>query len=233
MPAPAEIVREIHRLRRAVHTLQTEIDRLPQRLKIEQAKVTRQEDALREGQETIKRLKVTTLEKESNLRTKNQQIAKHEKQLNEATSKKEYDVLRDEIIAEKKSCRDLEDEILEVMEETETWTNKLPELEAAIQRAKEELARFEEGARARHASLAEQLAQAIRDLKAVEVTLPEEHRLVYDRLTAARGDDALSVVQNRTCSACYTEITAQNYHELVLGQFVLCKSCGRILYLPE
>jgi predicted nucleic acid-binding Zn-ribbon protein len=50
---------------------------------------------------------------------------------------------------------------------------------------------------------------------------------------AARGADAMAAVENRTCTACYTEITAQNYHELILGQLVVCKSCGRILYLPE
>jgi predicted nucleic acid-binding Zn-ribbon protein len=52
-------------------------------------------------------------------------------------------------------------------------------------------------------------------------------------LVTAKGDDALAAVTGRSCSACYTEITAQNYNELVREQFVPCKSCGRILYLPE
>jgi predicted nucleic acid-binding Zn-ribbon protein len=47
------------------------------------------------------------------------------------------------------------------------------------------------------------------------------------------GADALAAVQNRTCSSCYTEITAQQYNELLQQQVVLCKACGRILYLPE
>jgi predicted nucleic acid-binding Zn-ribbon protein len=43
----------------------------------------------------------------------------------------------------------------------------------------------------------------------------------------------MAEVQNRTCMACYTEITAQALNNLSIGQFILCKNCGRALYLPE
>jgi predicted CXXCH cytochrome family protein len=43
----------------------------------------------------------------------------------------------------------------------------------------------------------------------------------------------MAAVQGRTCSACHSEITAQNYNELLQELFVVCKSCDRILYLPE
>jgi predicted nucleic acid-binding Zn-ribbon protein len=43
----------------------------------------------------------------------------------------------------------------------------------------------------------------------------------------------MTAVEGQSCAACYTEITAQQYNELKQELFVLCKSCGRILYLPE
>ena len=43
----------------------------------------------------------------------------------------------------------------------------------------------------------------------------------------------MSGVQGRTCTACYTEITAQNYNDLLQGNFVICQSCGRMLYLLD
>jgi len=67
----------------------------------------------------------------------------------------------------------------------------------------------------------------------VEATLPDDVRPLYERLLAAKGEDALAGVEERNCMACYTAITAQNYHDLKHNQFVLCKSCGRILYLAE
>src|ERR1051326_7621476 len=102
MAGPATILRELHRLRRHAKQLQAEIGRGPRLLQAQQAKVSRQEEVAREAQETLKRLKVTSHEKEVQLKAKQQQIVKHEKQLNEASGKKEYDALRAEIAGDKK-----------------------------------------------------------------------------------------------------------------------------------
>ena len=66
-----------------------------------------------------------------------------------------------------------------------------------------------------------------------EAGLPEDVRALYDRLVAAKGDSAMASVQDRTCSACYTEITAQSQNDLLQERLVFCKNCGRILYLAE
>jgi predicted nucleic acid-binding Zn-ribbon protein len=233
MAAPAAIFREIHRLRRHAQDLQDQIDRGPRLLKVQQAKITQQEDALRQGQEALKRLKVSNHEKEGLLKATLNQITKHERQLNEAASKKEYDALRAEIESDRRTCQRLEDDILNTMEEIEHRAAQIPELEKGVQRAREEYAEFENNAHSRQADLVTLLGQALQTLKDVEGTLSADVRPQYDRLTAARGEDALAAVQDRTCTACYTGITAQNYNELIQGQFVFCKTCGRILYLPE
>jgi predicted nucleic acid-binding Zn-ribbon protein len=233
MSSPAAILREVHRLRRHIRDLKNEIDRGPKTLAIQQAKIARQEDAYREAQERIKRLKMNIHEKETSLKAKNQQIDKHRQQLNSAGSKKEYDALKLEIANEGKECSLLEDDILNDMAASEEMVAQLPQLQEAAERSKEESARFQKDHEARLVGLTEQMNQAIQQLKEVEATLPEDIRAHYDRLIAARGDDALSVVQERTCLACYTEITAQNRNDLLVGQFVLCKSCGRMLYLAD
>ncbi len=87
-------MREVHRLRRFARDLQEQIDRAPQQLKIQKAQGARHEDAARDNQEAIKKLKVAVHEKEVTLKTTHGQIAKHQKQLNEAASKKEYDALQ-------------------------------------------------------------------------------------------------------------------------------------------
>jgi uncharacterized protein len=233
MPGPAVIFRQIHRLRRFTHDLQEQLRRAPLQLKAQQAKVARQEELQREAQEAIKHLKVEVHAKEVTLKTTHAQVAKHQKQLNEATSKKEYDALQAEITAGRAECQRLEDEILACMAEGEEKTAQLPELEKAVRQAKEEYARFEAGQQERQAGLQAQLAEAQGQLLEAEAGIPPDTRVQYERVVASKGPDALAAVQNRTCSACYTEITAQQYNELLQEQFVLCKACGRILYLPE
>jgi len=233
MPGPGAIMRELHRLRRHATDLQNEIERGPRTLKSQQTKVSKQEELLRDGHDSLKRVKVGMHEKEVSLKTRLQQIAKHEKQLNEATGKKEYDALQAEISADKRACQRLEDEILDLMAEGETRTAQLPELERGVQRAREEAARVIEDVQTRRNELTDRLNEVHKQLKEVEASLPADVKAQYDRMLQARGEDALSSVQGRTCTACYTDITAQNYNELLQGQFVICKTCGRMLYLPE
>jgi predicted nucleic acid-binding Zn-ribbon protein len=233
MPGPAVLFREIHRLRRFAHELQEQIDRLPRQQKIQQAKVTRHEEILHQAQDVIKHLKVDIHSKEGTLKSTHGQIAKYQKQLNGAESKKEYDALQHEISDAKAACLKLEEEILEAIGQTEEKTAQLPELEKAVRQAKEEHAQFEAGMQERSKSLQGQLAEAQQQLQEREAVLPANLRTQYQRFVAAWGHEALSPVHGQSCAACYTEITAQQYNELQQELFVLCKACGKILYLPE
>src|SRR5215472_17369502 len=117
MPGLAVLMREIHRLRRFAHDLQEQIDRVPRQLKVQQTKVARQEEIQRETQEAVKRLKITAHDKEVSLKSTLGQVAKHEKQLNEAAAKKEYDALQLEIKNDREKCQQLEEEILAALGE--------------------------------------------------------------------------------------------------------------------
>jgi predicted nucleic acid-binding Zn-ribbon protein len=233
MPGPAVLFREIHRLRRFTHELQEQIDRLPRQQKIQQAKMAHQEEILRQAQDALKHLKVDIHSKEGTLKAAHGQIAKYQKQLNGAESKKEYDALQHEINDAKAACERLEEEILNGIAESEERTAQVPELEKAVRQAKEEYAKFESGMQERLTGYQTRLAETQQQLKEKEAAIPANLRSHYDRDVAAKGPDAMSPVEGRTCAACYTEITAQQYNELQQELFVVCKSCGRILYLPE
>jgi predicted nucleic acid-binding Zn-ribbon protein len=233
MPGPASLMREIHRLRRFARDLQEQIDRLPRQQKAHQARIARQEELLKQEQDAIKHLKVAGHEKEVSLKTAHGQVARYEQQRNEATSKKEYDALQAEIAGARSKAQQLEDEILAGMAEGEERAARVPELEQAVRQAKEEAAAFEKGAAERRESLAAQLAETQAKLAEVEAGLPAEVRPQYNRLVGAMGADALAVAAQNTCSACHTGITAQQATDLQREALVLCKSCGRVLYLPE
>ncbi len=233
MAGPADILREIHRLRKHSRDLREQLDRLPIQRKVQQGKVTRREQELKDGQEALKKLKVSIHEKETTLKSKHQQIAKYERQRDEAGAKKEYDALQHEIATTREQIATLEEEILTALVAVEEKTVALPVLEKAVHQARDELAQFEKGAQDRQANLTAMLTEATSKLKEVEASLPANTRPQYDRVVQALGADALSAVQGRTCLACATEITAQNYNDLRQGLFFQCTACGRILYLSS
>jgi predicted nucleic acid-binding Zn-ribbon protein len=227
------LLRELHRIHRQVRDLREHIDLLPSQLKSQKAKVTRHEQALVEGQNSLKQLKVTIHDKEITLKETQQQIGKFEGQLNTATSMKEYKALQTEIGNARKLCSQLEDEILLAMTETDERKAALPGLEQAAQNARQELARFEAEAAQKQANVSNELNNVMAQLKEAEKSLPEDVRPQYERLVTALGAEALVPVRDRTCTNCSTGITAQNYNDLMRDRFLLCKSCGRIFYLPE
>src|SRR4029077_17782541 len=154
-------------------------------------------------------LKVALHEKEVSLKAQQQVVAKHEKQLNEATSRKEYDTLRSEIESDKKACAKIEDAMLEVMEEIETRNLQIPEYEKGVKKGKEDTARVIDDVQTRRNEFTDRLNETLKSIREVETSLPDDVRAMYERLVAVKGDSAMSSVQGRTCTACYTEITAQ------------------------
>jgi predicted nucleic acid-binding Zn-ribbon protein len=233
MAAAIAILHELHRLRRHIKGLQEEIERAPRLLKARQAALARQEEELKVAQDKLSKTKVTVRQRESALKEANQQVKKFEAQLREISSKKEYDTLQHEIAMARQRASGLEDEVLEAMFQVDEQTAGLPEQEKNLNQAREELVRFETTSQERVRVLTEELRKTEAALKEVENTMPESMKPEYDRLVAARGEDAMSLVQDRTCSACYTALTQQNYNDLLMGRLVQCKSCGRILYLVE
>ncbi len=230
MPGPAAILRELHRLHRHAEDLRSQINRGPQTIKAHQDKTAKQEELLQQAQESIKKLKISLHEKEVSLKSQHQVVAKHEKQLNEASSRKEYDTLRVEIESDKKVCSKIEDAILDVMSEIETRAAQVPEYEKAVHKAKEDTARIISDIQTRRNEFTDRLNETLKSIHEVEAGLPEDVRALYDRLVAAKGDSAMASVVDRTCSACYTEITAQSQNDLLQERLVFCKNCGRILY---
>src|SRR4051812_1560633 len=127
MPSPGPILRELHRLRRAIKDLEGKIASAPVQLRAQRNKLAAQEEGLKQAQEAHKHVKVQMHEKEVSIKASQAQIAKYEKQRNEVTSKKEYDAVNAEIKSAQTHIGKIEDELLVLMDESETKAKQIPE----------------------------------------------------------------------------------------------------------
>ncbi len=233
MAGAIAILRDLHRLRRHIKGLEDEIGRAPRLIKLKQAALVRQEEELKAAHEQLNHMKVGVRQNEGTLKQAHQQIEKWQGQLRDISSKKEYDALQHEMADGRKRCGELEDRILEEMGQAEEQSNRIPELEKALKKDQDDLVQFEKTSRERVAVLTGELKKAQAEMKGVEEQLPPDFRTVYDRQVSARGEDAMSLVKDRTCTACYTGLTEQMFNDLRAGRLVVCKVCGRIIYLAE
>ena len=77
------------------------------------------------------------------------------------------------------------------------------------------------------------LARVQAELHQTEATLPDDIRETYNRIVRQKGEDALAMVENQFCGGCNQQIQLNMLNKVMLGQPVFCKTCGRLLYLPE
>jgi predicted nucleic acid-binding Zn-ribbon protein len=227
------ILRELHRLRRHIKGLQDEIDRAPRQIKAQLAKVSRQEEELKVVHDDVNKVKLTIRQNEAALKELQQQIGRWQQQMKEITSKKEYDALLHEIAGARMKSSELEDAILEGMTKADDEAARIPEQEKALKQAQIDVATFDQTSKERVTTLRRELEQTQGQVREVEEQLPPDFRMHYDRMVSAKGEDALSLVKDRSCQSCHTALTAQNFNDLRSGRLVTCKSCGRIVYLAD
>ena len=77
------------------------------------------------------------------------------------------------------------------------------------------------------------IARLEAELQQSEATLPDDIRELYRRIVRQKGEDALAVVENQCCGGCNQQVPLNMLSQIMLGQPVFCKTCGRLLYLPE
>ncbi len=233
MAGPAAILREIHRLKKNARELKERGEQGPRMLEGRKNKLARQEDVYKQAEDAVKKMKADIHNKETELKGTDDQIKKYERQSNDIMSKKQFEALKLEIQHARDKIDKLSDVILEEMGRVEEEAAKLPDIKKLVDDAKKEVETFQRDFEKRMADLADQREKVLEELKQVEATLPNDIRPQYDKIVSVSDDEAFSSVEKETCMACYTHITPQQQNELLRDRFVLCKSCHRMLYLPQ
>ncbi|MEL7336673.1 MAG: phospholipase, partial [Planctomycetota bacterium] len=54
-----------------------------------------------------------------------------------------------------------------------------------------------------------------------------------DRVVASKAEEAVSPVEDSSCSVCNQTLTAQTIDQLTLSFLMRCNSCGAYLFLPK
>ena len=229
-PTP-HLLREAHRLRRHLRELKAEIDLGPRVLKIQEQKLAQAKQAHAAAYEHIQKLKLKIRDDEGTLKVVNGQLAKFEKQLNDAASPKEYEGKQSEIRQAKEKIAALEEAILTGMEELEQKTADLPNVEKTWAVAQAEFEEYKAEAKERLERLQADHKASLADLAKADAALPPAVKPQYDRLVKAYGPDGMAAISGKVCGQCRVGISDQARSDIAAGKFVCCSTCGRALYL--
>lgn len=229
-----EVLRKLHRIHRQLTDLRERLDRGPKQVRTREAHVAHQEQQLAQAQTEAKTFRVSTDAKQLQFKGKEDKIKELKLKLNLATSNREYQALKDQMAADEMTNSVLADEILEAMEKIDSLQAEVVREQETLAKAKQEAERVRREVAQRDPEIRADLERLEAELLQEETTLPDEMREAYNRVVRQKGEDALApIVDKEFCGGCNQSVPINIYNAMTLSRPIFCKSCGRLLYIPE
>ena len=231
MPTLNESLHTLHRIHRQMSDLKERLERGPRQSKQADAVVKKSEGDLQTAKDTHRQARMASDEKQLQLKQREAKLRDLEGKLNAANNNKEYQLLKDQIAADKQANSVLADEILESLDKLDQLQAEIKTATENLGKAQEEFAKVKKRSADQQQGLEEELARVSKELHAAEEQVPELFRDDYLRLAKARGDDCMAPVEGESCGGCFFNLTPQTIDLLLREKPVFCKSCGRLLYV--
>ena len=233
MPTLTETLRTLHRIHRQHTDLKDRLSRGPRQIQVAEATVKKTETDLTQAKDAYKQAKMASDEKQLQLKHREAKLVDLQAKLNMAQSNKEYQLLKDQMAADKQANSVLADEILEALDKIDHLQAAVKTAEANLAKAKDELSNVRKRVSDQQQGLESELGRVRGELEAAENQLDGDFKDNYLRLSRSMGEDSLAPVEGGCCGGCSQTLTVQMLNLLKLDKPVFCKSCGRLLYLAE
>ncbi|MBL8815637.1 MAG: hypothetical protein JNL58_06380 [Planctomyces sp.] len=227
-------LQKLHELLRKLGEAEKTLSQGPRRISVAEKAVKAARDAIEAQKLEIKNSRKHADELNLKLRSKETDLVKLTGMLNQASSNKEYDIMKGQIQTAKGDQASIEEIALTAMEAADEIASALKGKEADLKQKEQhlkdvqaEVQAAEAGLKATIAELEAQVAQAETVLSAGDI------RNAYGRLRLAHGAEALAAAEDSFCTSCSNKITTQDLVRMNTGTILLCRECGRILYVVD
>ena len=228
-----ESLRTLHRIHGQLADLQDRLQRGPRQVKAAEAAVKKCEADVTAAKDTHRQAKMASDEKHLQLKQREARLHDLQGKLNAANSNKEFQLLKDQMAADRQANSVLADEILEAMERIDQLHAAIKVADENLAKTKEEFNKVRKRVEEQQQGLESEHARVQAELKTAEMLVPDDFRDDYLRLAKARGADCMAPVDGESCGGCNTILSPQVHDLIRRDKPVFCKSCGRLLYLPE
>ena len=231
MTVTASLIQTLHRMNRQKTDLQGQLKRGPKVIATARGRYDAAEKHVQEIQDMMTKMKVDADQKQLQMKEREDKIVHWSGQMNAAKDNREYQTLKDQIAADKQANVVLSDEILEILEGLDAKEVTLEAAKVQAAEVKQEFEKIENQILEKRVQLQSELERVEGELAEAEKGLSGDIKRDYQRLVAAKGEDAMAAAEGSCCSGCYQSLTPHLNEQLSLGKPVACPACGRLLYL--
>ena len=223
----------LHAVHRELARVRGELERGPRQVRARRKAVQTKEAEIAALREKLQALRKSGDAKNLQLRTNEEKILGLKAKLNAATTNDVFAALRREIDADTAATAVLEDEVLETLDRVDAGGAEVKTAEADREKRIADADALEAKVKAERTELEAELAGLEKRLAEAERIIPATLQSDYRRLVQAHGAQAMAAVGDRVCTSCQTTVSPQQKVQLNMGEFVFCRSCGRLLYRGE
>jgi len=168
---------------------------------------------------------------ELEVKAKKELIAKYSLQQFQTRKNEEYRALAHEIELCKGAIFKIEDQEIELMEQTEATQKEIVRATRAVEETGKRVAEQLAQLGAREQGLKEELATLQASRKELAAAVGESALMRYERLVRSKGDKVVVGVEHGVCGGCHMRLPPQLLVECQAEKgIVTCSNCGRIVY---
>ncbi len=202
----------------------------PERQLLKQ-KVANAQGGLENAKTRVKHLESNRKDLELEVEAKKELISKYANQQFQTRKNEEYRALAHEIELCKEAIFKIEDQELELMEQTEAGQKEIARATQLANEAKkladEQIAQLA----AREENLKKELAELEVNREELATAAGEMARARYERLIRSKGENVVVGIQHGVCGGCHMKVPPQLLVQCQAEkELVTCSNCGRILY---
>jgi len=215
----------MHAMRAEISNLKNQIESLAEQKKC-------YKDDLQVSNMALHDLRKKVDQHELTMHTLEQRENEIKAKIDSATQAKEYSALKTELQHVRQKQQDLESELIDAWEQLDTAMQKLKGLEIETEKKTSDVDVSINDVTIKLSDLEKQINQVSSEREGLTALVSPELIDMYEHMSG-RVANPVVPVDRGSCSACFYSISVQDLHELATGSLLPCRSCYRILYMPD
>ena len=219
-----------------VVALRAEVDAFPKRVQDADLKLTGARNAVAAAREANAKSLAERKKFELDVQQWKDRAKKYRDQSGSVKTNEAFKALQHEIANADAVVAKADDRQLEIMMAAEESDRRLKATEAALTKAEQSIAAERKELHAQHAAKKKELDAALADRARAIAPIPEDLRVLYERIAKRHHGIALAEARDGQCRGCGMRVLPHILQQLLQdanNELFRCESCGLILYSLE
>ena len=219
-----------------IAALRAEIEAFPKRVQEADLKLTGARNAVTAAREAHTHSLTERKKFELDVQQWKERAKKHRDQSGAVKTNEAYKALQHEIANAEAEVAKAEDRQLEIMMGGEDSERRVKNAESALKSAEQTIAAERKAMHTQYAEKKKELDAALADRERAIAPIPEDLRVLYERIAKRHNGVALAEARDGQCRGCGMRILPHILQQLLQDandELFRCESCGLILYSLE